>query len=95
VGAIQGLSADLNSFCDTFLEGITWATAAPSTLAPLPVRNTRAITRTQELEVNLDNGKLAVLIHIFQSDVNAADAYMVINRVGLCKAWIEDTLPMI
>ncbi len=95
VGAIQGLSADLNSFGDTFLEGITWATAAPSTLAPSPVCKTRAITRAQELEVDLNNGKLAVLIHIFQSDVNAADAYMVINQAGLRKAWIEDTLPMI
>ncbi len=32
---------------------------------------------------------------IFQSDVNAADVYMVINRAGLCKVWIEDMLPMI
>jgi len=59
------------------------------------VRKTRAITHAQELEVDLDDGKLAALIHIFQSDVNAADAYMVINQAGLRKAWIEDTLPMI
>ena len=59
------------------------------------MRKTRAITRAQELEVDLDDGKLAVLIHIFQSDVNAADAYMVINQAGLHKVWIEDTLPMI
>ena len=62
VGAIRGLSADLNSFGDTFLEGITWATAAPSTLAPSPVHKTRAITHAQELEVDLDDGKLAALI---------------------------------
>lgn len=93
--AIRGLGVELNSFGDTFLEGITQATAAPSTLAPSPVRKTRAITRAQELEVDLDDGKLAALIRIFQSDVNAADAYMVINRAGLRKAWIEDTLPMI
>jgi hypothetical protein len=93
-GALHGLTAGLNSFGDTFLEGIARAAPASSTLAPSPVRKTRAITRAQELEVDLDDGKLAALIRIFQSDVNAADAYMVINRPGLRKAWIEDTLPI-
>jgi hypothetical protein len=94
-GALQGLSAQLNSFSDTFLEGVALTAAAPSLLAPSPLRKTRAITRAQELEVDLDDGKLAALIRIFQSDVNAADAYMVITREGLRKAWIEDTLPII
>jgi hypothetical protein len=94
-GALQGLTAELNTFGDTFLEGIALAAPAPSALAPSPVRKTRAITRAQELEVDLDDGKLAALIRIFQSDVNAADAYMVIKRAGLHKAWIEDTLPVI
>jgi len=93
-GALQGLTAELNSFGNTFLEGITLAAPAPSVLAPSPLRKTRAITCAQELEVDLDDGKLAALICIFQSDVNAADAYMVINRAGLRKAWIEDTLPI-
>ena len=94
-GALQGLTAELNSFGDTFLEGVALAAPMPSTLAPSPLRKTRAITRAQELEVDLDDGKLAALIRIFQSDVNAADAYMVINRAGLRKAWIENTLPIL
>jgi hypothetical protein len=36
--------------------------------------------------------ELAKLIRIFQSDVNAADAYMVIKREGVHKAWILSTL---
>jgi hypothetical protein len=95
--ALHGLGAKLDSFGDTLLEGIARVTPAAtpsSTLAPSPMRKTRAITRAQELEVDLDDVKLAALIRIFQSDVNAADAYMVINRAGLRKAWIEDTLPI-
>jgi hypothetical protein len=92
--ALHGLTAKLDSFSGTFLEGIALATPATSTLAPSPMRKTRAITRAQELEVDLDDARLAALIRIFQSDVNAADAYMVINRAGLRKAWIEDTLPI-
>lgn len=94
-GALQGLTTELSSFGDTFLEGIALAAPVPSTLAPSPVRKTRAITHAQELEVDLDDKKLVALIRIFQSDVNAADAYMVINMAGLRKSWIEDTLPII
>jgi hypothetical protein len=94
-GAVQGLTAELSAFGDTFLEGIAMAAPQTSTLAPLLLRKTRAILRAQELEEDLDDGKLAALIRIFQSDVNAADAYMVIKRPGLRKAWIEDTLPTI
>ncbi|KAF8493759.1 hypothetical protein F5888DRAFT_1617695, partial [Russula emetica] len=43
-GALQGLTAELNSFSDTFLEGIALAAPTSSTLAPLPLRKTRAIT---------------------------------------------------
>jgi hypothetical protein len=57
------------------------------------LRKTRAITSAQELEVELDNGRLVALIQIFQSDVNATNVYMVINRTGLHKAWIENMLP--
>jgi len=92
--AVQGLTTELSTFSDTFLEGIAMAAPQTSTLAPSSLRKTRAILCAQELEEDLDDGKLAALIHIFQSDVNAADAYMVIKRPGLCKAWIKDTLPV-
>jgi hypothetical protein len=91
--AVQGLTAKLSVFGDTFLEGIVMAAPPTPTLAPSPLHKIRAILRAQELEEDLDDGKLAVLIHIFQLDVNAADAYMVIKCPGLRKAWIEDTLP--
>jgi hypothetical protein len=90
--AVQGLTAELSAFGETFLEGIAMAAPPTSTLAPSPLRKTRAILRAQELEEDLDDGKLAALIRIFQLDVNAADAYMVIKRPGLRRAWIEDTL---
>lgn len=92
--AVHGLTAELSAFGDTFLEGIAMAVPQTPALAPSPLRKTKAILRAQELEEDLDDGKLAALIRIFQSDVNAADAYMVIKRPGLRKAWIEDTLPM-
>jgi hypothetical protein len=92
-GALQGLTAELNAFGDTFLEGIALAAPPTTALAPSPLRKTRAILRAQELEEDLEDGKLAALIRIFQSDVNAADAYMVIKRPGLRKAWIDNTLP--
>ena len=92
--AVHGLTAELSAFGDTFLEGIAMAVPQTSTLAPSPLCKTKAILRAQELEEDLDDGRLAALIHIFQSDVNAADAYMVIKHLGLRKAWIEDTLPM-
>ena len=91
--ALTGLTAELSMFGTTFLEGITTATTQllPS-LAPSPSRKTKAIQRAQELEEELDDTRLAALIRIFQSDVYAADAYMVIKRDGLRKAWIESTL---
>jgi hypothetical protein len=95
-GAFVGLRDELSTFSNTFLDGIALAKAPPTTtLAPSPLRKTKAIMRAQELEEDLDDEKLAALIWIFQSDVNAADAYMVIKQPGLRKAWIENTLPSI
>jgi hypothetical protein len=79
--ALPGLTAELNAFGETFHEGI--ALAAPPTMAlvPSPLCKTRAIHHAQDLEEYLDDGK------------PAADAYKVIKHPGLCKAWIDDTLP--
>jgi hypothetical protein len=91
--AVQGLTAKLSAFGDTFFEGIAMAVPLTSMLAPLPFCKTRSILHAQELKEDLDDGKLVALIHIFQLDVNAADAYMVIKCPGLRKAWIKDILP--
>jgi hypothetical protein len=90
--ALQGLTSELQNFGATFLDGIT-ATATPlPAIPPSPVRKTKAIQQAQDLEQDLDDESLAKLICIFQADVNAADAYVVIKREGLCKAWISSTL---
>lgn len=87
--ALQGLREELSSFGQTFIEVST--PPVPS-LAPSPSRKTKAIQRAQELEDELDDVRLAELIRVFQADVNAADAYLVIKRDGLRKAWIASTL---
>jgi hypothetical protein len=46
----------------------------------------KAIQQAQDLEQDLDDESLAKLICIFQADVDAADAYVVIKREGLHKA---------
>ena len=40
----------------------------------------------------MDDEMLVSLIQIFQADVNAVDAYMVLKREGVQKLWIESTL---
>jgi hypothetical protein len=87
--ALQGLRAELSTFGQTFVEV---STPPLPTLAPSPSRKTKAIQRAQELEEGLDDDKLAALIRVFQADVNAADAYLVIKRDGLRRAWIASTL---
>jgi hypothetical protein len=83
-GAFVGLKDELSTFSNTFLDGIALAKAPPTTtLALSPLCKTKAIMRAQELEEDLDDEKLSALIQIFQSDVNAADAYMVIKWPGL------------
>ena len=90
--ALAGLHSELTVFGGTFLEGASSMAPPPPMIAPSPSRKTKAIQRAQELEVDLDDKKLVSLIRIFQADVNAADAYMVLEREGVRKLWIESTL---
>jgi hypothetical protein len=90
--ALQGLTAELSAFGQIFLEGTSSARLPLPSLAPSPSRKTKAIQRAQELEEELDDDRLAALIRVFQADVSAADAYLVIKRDGLRKAWIASTL---
>ena len=87
--ALQGLRAELSTFGQSFIEVTTPPTPL---LAPSPSQKTKAIQRAQELEDELDDDRLAALIRVFQADVNAADAYLVLKRDGLRKAWIASTL---
>ena len=90
--AIIGPRSDLASFGGTFLKGTSSLAPLPPVIAPSPCRKTKAIIRAQELEVDLEDEKLVSLIHIFQTDVNAADAYMVLKRDRVRKIWVKSTL---
>ena len=90
--AITGLRSELALFNGTFLEGTSSMAPLPPAIAPSPARKMKAIQRAQELEVDLNDEKLVSLIQIFQVDVNAADAYMVLKREGVRKMWIKSTL---
>ena len=89
---IIGLRSELASFGGTFLEGTSSLAPLPSVIALLPCRKTKAIIQAQELEVDLEDEKLVSLIHIFQTDVNAVDAYMMLKCDGVQKIWVKSTL---
>lgn len=60
--------------------------------ASSPERKTMAMTRAQELETDLNDTRLVALIGLFQADVSAADAYLVLKRDSLRKVWVETML---
>jgi hypothetical protein len=51
-----------------------------------------AMERAQELETYLSDDHLAALLELFQTDVSTADAYMVLKRDNLRKAWVQRKL---
>lgn len=69
-------------------EPVASASLPPST----PQRKQLAMRRAQKLEDHLDDDRLVSLINIFQKDASAADAYLVLERDGLRRAWVEDQL---
>ena len=81
--ALAGLCSQLATFGKTFLEGTSSLAAPTSVIALSPTCKTMAIQQAQELELDLDNEKLVSLIHIFQANVNMADAYLVLKREGV------------
>lgn len=93
--AIENLTSGLSNFGSVFMDGVNVAAAAlapPPSVALSPTRKIQAIRRAQEVENDLDDARLASLIRIFQSNVDAADAYMVIERNGVWCAWIDEEL---
>lgn len=85
--ALAALGEQLSNFTDTVRKG-----TSQSPLEPSPTRKRIAIQRAEELETELDDKHLVQLINLFEADINAADAYMVIKREGLRKAWVEGKL---
>ena len=90
--AVVGIHSKLAVFGRMFLEGTSLMAAPPPLIAPSPSWKTKVIQWAQELELDLDDEKLVSLIQIFQADVNAVDAYMLLKREGVQKLWIESTL---
>ena len=89
--ALMSISDQLSDFTDAFRAG-TAAEMQPRTVMSSPERKMRAMERAQELETDLDDKHLVALIGLFQTDVSAADAYLVLKRDGLCKVWVESKL---
>ncbi len=82
---------DFNSLMRTLvsLEGYGGPLAAmPST----PQRKQKAMLRAQELETDLSDAQMVSLINLFQQEAGAADAYLVIQREALRKAWVQNKL---
>lgn len=63
-----------------------------STVPTTPQRKQKAMIQAQKLETDLDDDQMVSLINLFQHDVSAAAAYLVLQRAGLRKAWVKDKL---
>lgn len=87
---LSGLNVQLNEFTEAFRSAT--GTSVTAGLESSPMRRRRAIRTAQDLEDDLSDEHLAALVNIFIADVNAADAYMELKRVGLRKAWVADRL---
>ena len=89
--ALLALTDQLSDFTDAFRAG-TAAEMQPHTVASSSEQKMRAMEQAQELESELDDTRLVALLGLFQSDVSAADAYLVLKRDGLRKVWVESKL---
>lgn len=87
--ALLALGDQFSAFNDIYRNR---STSRPTALELSPNRKRNAIERAEELETELDDERLVQLINIFETDVSAADAYMVIKRDGLRKAWVKAKL---
>jgi hypothetical protein len=91
--ALEGLGDRLSEFNETF-----WENNKPQHGAGIestPACKRTAICRAQELETDLAIEHVVVLIHIFEGDVSAADAYVVLKREELQKLWVRSKLGLV
>jgi hypothetical protein len=79
--ALEGLGDRLAEFNETFRVNNEPQRAAGNESTPAHKRT--AICRAQELETDLAIEHIVSLIHIFEGDVSAADAYVVLKREDL------------
>jgi hypothetical protein len=89
--ALEGLGDRLSEFNETF-----WTNNEPQrSIESTPARKRIAICRAQELETDLEIEYVVALIHIFEGDVSAADAYVVLKREELRKLWVCSKLGLV
>ena len=80
----MSLSDQLSDFTDAFQVGMA-ANIQPCTVLSSPEQKMQAMEHAQELETELDDECLVALIGLFQTDVSAADVYLVLRCNGLQK----------
>jgi len=90
----MSISDQLSDFTDAYCAG-TAIEMGPCVIATSPERKTMAMEHAQELENDLDDARLVALIGLFQIDVSAADAYLVLKRDSIHKVWVKTKLASI
>jgi hypothetical protein len=91
--ALEGLGNRLAEFNETFRANNEPQHGAG--IESTPARKRTAICRAQELETDLEIEHVVALIHIFEVDVSAADAYVVLKREELQKLWVRSKLGLV
>jgi hypothetical protein len=90
--ALNRLGDTLSDFTTSFRTSVQRRDQPP--VDPTVERKNTAMERAQDLETDLSDDQLAALLELFQSDVSTADAYMVIKREPLRKAWVQRKLKL-
>lgn len=87
--AMYNMASELSDFNSLYHSAIFRPDPSQQTAFPVtPMRKQSAFSRAQKLETYLDDDEMVTLLHIFQTDVSAADAYLAIERDSLRKAWV-------
>ena len=91
--ALEGLGDRLTEFNETFRANNEPRHGAG--IESTPARKHTTICRAQELETDLAIEHVVALIHIFEGDVSAADAYVVLKHEELQKLWVCSKLGLV
>lgn len=87
--AIYNMVSELSDFNSLYHLAIFGPDPSQQTAFPVtPMRKQSAFSHAQKLETYLDDDEMVTLLHVFQTDVSAAYAYLAIERDSLRKAWI-------
>ncbi|CDO68417.1 hypothetical protein BN946_scf184815.g64 [Trametes cinnabarina] len=94
--ALQAVGEKLDDFNTILRSLVALESQEPASLGPIspatPQHKQLAIRRAQHLKDHLDDDHLVALISIFEKDGSSADAYLVLERESLRRAWVENKL---